>query len=43
MSANAKPAIPHLVKDPAQLARWLESSQAGSPWNHDGGGLSLAQ
>ncbi|WP_295359756.1 GspE/PulE family protein [Arenimonas sp.] len=43
MSANAKPASPHLIKAPAELARWLEFSQAGSTWNHEGGGLSLAQ
>jgi len=43
MSANAKPAAPHLIKDPAELSRWLEFSQAGSAWNHEGGGLSLAQ
>lgn len=43
MSANAKPTAPHLIKDSVELARWLELSQTGTAWNHDGRQLSLEE
>ena len=41
MSAN--PESPHLITEPAALARWLEVSQNGSPWSHDNHCLSMEQ